>query len=39
MRNRTEHEGAVDVDERLVVDLLPAARKVANKVQTLHELD
>jgi hypothetical protein len=39
MRNRTEYEGAVDVDERLVADLLTATRKVASKAQTLPKLD
>ena len=39
MRNRTEYEGAVDVDERLVADLLTATRKVAGKAQTLTQLD
>jgi hypothetical protein len=31
-RNRTEYEGALDVDERLVADLISACRKVAEKV-------
>lgn len=35
MRNRTEYEGALDVDERLVADLVAACRKVAEKVQGL----
>ena len=35
MRNRTEYEGALDVDERLVLDLIGACRKVAAKVRTL----
>jgi hypothetical protein len=35
MRNRTEYEGAVDVDERLVLDLIGACRKVAAKVRSL----
>jgi hypothetical protein len=39
MRNRTEYEGAVDVDERLVADLLTATRTVASKAQTLRKLD
>jgi hypothetical protein len=39
MRNRTEYEGAVDVDERLVADLLTATRRVASKAQTLPTLD
>jgi len=39
MRNRTEYEGAVDVDERLIADLLTATRQVASKAQTLTKLD
>jgi hypothetical protein len=35
MRNRTEYEGAIDADERLVVDLVGACRKVAEKVKRL----
>ena len=35
MRNRTEYEGALDVDERLVTDLIGACRKVAEKVREL----
>ena len=35
LRNRTEYEGALDVDERLVGDLIAACRKVAQKVSTL----
>lgn len=35
MRNRTEYEGALDVDERLVADLLGACRKVAAKIKAL----
>ena len=35
MRNRTEYEGALDVDERLVVDLIASCRKVAEKVNGL----
>src|SRR5919197_731340 len=35
MRNRTEYEGAPDVDERLVTDLIGACRKVADKVTRL----
>jgi hypothetical protein len=34
-RNRTEYEGAIDVDERLVTDLIGACRKVAEKVKDL----
>ena len=35
MRNRTEYEGALDVDDRLVLDLIGACRKVAEKVKNL----
>lgn len=35
MRNRTEYEGALDVDERLVTDLIAACRKVAKKIAGL----
>ena len=35
MRNRTEYEGALDVDERLVSDLIDACGKVAEKVRRL----
>lgn len=35
VRNRTEYEGALDVDERLVLDLISACRKVASKVREL----
>ena len=35
MRNRTEYEGALDVDERLVTDLIVACRKVADKIKEL----
>jgi hypothetical protein len=35
MRNRTEYDGALDVDERLVTDLIGACRKVADKIKTL----
>jgi hypothetical protein len=35
MRNRSEYEGAPDVDERLVGDLIGACRKVAEKVRQL----
>jgi hypothetical protein len=34
-RNRTEYEGAPDVDERLVLDLVAACRKVAEMVRRL----
>ena len=34
-RNRSEYEGALDVDERLVTDVIDACRKVAAKVATL----
>ena len=35
MRNRTEYEGALDADERLVADLITSCRKVAEKVEGL----
>src|SRR5450631_2660443 len=35
MRNRTEYEGVLDVDDRLVSDLISACRKVADKVKSL----
>jgi hypothetical protein len=35
MRNRTEYEGAIDVDEKLVSDLVKACRTVADKVRQL----
>ena len=35
MRNRTEYEGALDVDDRLVSDLVGACRKVAENVKRL----
>jgi hypothetical protein len=36
MRNRTEYEGVLDVDDRLVSDLIGACRKVAEKIQQLQ---
>jgi hypothetical protein len=33
LRNRTEYEGALDLDDRLVLDLIGACRKVAEKVK------
>jgi len=35
MRNRTEYEGTLDVDDRLVKDLIAACRKVAEQVRNL----
>jgi hypothetical protein len=35
MRNRTEYEGVLDVDDRLVADLIGACRKVAEMVRGL----
>ena len=35
MRNRTEYEGALDVDEKLVADVIGACRKVADKIKGL----
>ena len=37
MRNRTEYEGTLDVDERLVADLITSCRKVAERVEGLME--
>jgi leucyl aminopeptidase len=34
-RNRTEYEGIFEVDERLVSDLVAAARRVAEEVKRL----
>ena len=38
MRNRTEYEGAVDVDERLVADLVVACRRVSERIKQLPRL-
>lgn len=38
MRNRTEYEGALDVDERLVADLIVSCRKVAEAIKKLPPL-
>ena len=38
LRNRTEYEGALDVDERLVADLISACRAVAERVNGLPQL-
>src|SRR5918994_5653458 len=38
MRYRTEYEGALEVDERLVSDLIDACRKVAEKVRRLPSI-
>lgn len=35
LRNRTEYEGALDVDDRLVADLVSACRAVAERVNEL----
>jgi hypothetical protein len=35
MRNRTEYEGSLDLDVRLVADLVDACRKVAAKIKEL----
>jgi hypothetical protein len=35
MRNRTEYEGVLDVDDRIVSDLIGACRKVADRVTNL----
>ncbi len=38
MRNRTEYEGALDVDERLVVDLIVACRRVSEQIRKLPSI-
>ena len=38
LRNRTEYEGALDVDERIVLDLIAACRTLAAAVQGLPPL-
>jgi len=38
-RNRSEYEGAIDVDERLLTDLIDACRKVAAKVGELPAIN
>jgi hypothetical protein len=38
MRNRTEYEGAIDVDEKLLADLINACRTVADKVKQLPSI-
>jgi hypothetical protein len=38
MRNRTEYEGAIDVDEKLLADLIKACRTVADKVKQLPSI-
>jgi hypothetical protein len=35
VRNRTEYEGALDVDDRLVADLISACREVASSVSRM----
>ena len=37
-RNRTEYEGAIDVDERLLTDLISACRIVTDRVKQLPPL-
>lgn len=39
MRNRSEYEGTLDVDERLVEDLVRACRAVAERVAALPPID
>lgn len=39
MRNRSEYEGTLDVDERLVEDLVRACRVVAERVVALPPID
>jgi hypothetical protein len=38
LRNRTEYEGALDLDDRLVADLVAACRTVAERVSELSPL-
>jgi hypothetical protein len=38
MRNRTEYEGVLDIDERLLTDLIASCRKVADAVKKLPPL-
>jgi hypothetical protein len=38
LRNRTEYEGALDLDDRLVPDLVAACRTVAERVSELSPL-
>jgi hypothetical protein len=38
MRNQTEYEGALDLDDRLVTDLITAGRKVASKIKQLSPI-
>ena len=38
MRNRTEYEGSIDADERLVTDLISACRKVADRLRHLSPI-
>jgi hypothetical protein len=35
MRNRTEYEGVLDVDDRIVADLIAACRTVASEIAAL----
>lgn len=35
LRNRSEYEGALNIDERIVTDLIGACRTVATKVEAL----
>jgi hypothetical protein len=37
LRNRTEYEGALDVDDRLVADLISVCRAVAERVNELPQ--
>jgi hypothetical protein len=38
IRNRSEYEGDLDIDERLVTDLVSACSAVASKMNTLPAL-
>jgi hypothetical protein len=38
LRNRSEYEGALNIDERIVTDLIAACRTVATKVEALSPI-
>lgn len=38
LRNRGEYEGALNIDERIVTDLIAACRAVATKVEALSPI-
>jgi hypothetical protein len=39
MRNVAEYEGALDVDERIVADLVAACERVAHELAALAQVD